>query len=79
MWGDPIRTTPDGRGIPCVKKVAWTAYWSDAEGRHEEDGVSWDVTLPDSLEFECCGLTEGRTFETWADALKFALGRSWER
>lgn len=79
MWGDKIRKLPDGTGVPLVKKLPWTAYWSDDDGRHEEHGVSWDVTYPDSLEFECCGLTSGKMFDTWREAVSFALCRSWER
>lgn len=77
MFGDPIRKTPDGRGIPTVRKLSWTSW----DGSVEEYGVSWYVTYPDPSKgcgFDCCGLTVDRMFDAWRDALAFALARSWE-
>lgn len=78
MWGDKIRKDAEGRGVPSVRKLSWTSW----DGSVEENGVSWNVTYPDPSKacgFECCGLTEGRMFDEWRDAVTFALTRSWER
>lgn len=78
MWRYNIRSDSNGEGIPHIQKVPWS--FCPGAGEIWEYGVSWDVTYPDPSKacgFSCCGLTESKMFDTWAEALAFALARSW--
>jgi hypothetical protein len=83
MWGDNIRPGPDGRGVPAIRRELVTAVWAAEDGTYaQESYVGWYVTYPDTSfgnHFVCCGRTTSRGFDTWSEALAFAVGRRWEK
>lgn len=79
MFGDSIRPGPSGEGVPVVRYTRFTSHWRDIDGnRRKEDGAMWDVTVPDPWgHFQCCGRTYSRGFESWREAVCFALSGRW--
>lgn len=66
----------DDKPVPHVHRVMSAAL--PPKGEPWDWQPRWQVEIPDEWEWSCCRLTEYRSFDTWREALQYAVCRRWE-
>lgn len=66
----------DGKPVPHVHRIFQAT--PPAKGEPWVWRPRWQVEFPDEFEWSCCRITDHRSFDTWPEALKYAMERRWE-